>query len=149
MRAVGAAIVVMALVAGCGGGGGGGSTVAAGAQVQETSGAPAAGVGAAPAAAAPAQAEQRAAQRPDLRTATQAEVADWNSTCISDACEIKLPPRSGRSLNWWGTDPRLVEQVNETCGPQPDCRVTDGDLLVWNFACSPQPACRIRLSRAY
>lgn len=89
------------------------------------------------------------ATRPDVMVASMDEIAAWNAACTDDACRITLPPRSGRSLNWWGTDPRVMEQVNETCGPQPDCRVPDGDLLVWNFACSPQPTCRIRLSRAY
>lgn len=89
------------------------------------------------------------AQRPDVMVASMDEIAAWNAACTTDSCRIALPPRSGRSLTWWGTDPRLVEQVNETCGPQPDCRVPDGDLVVWNFACSPQPTCRIRLSRSY
>jgi hypothetical protein len=77
------------------------------------------------------------------------EIAAWNAACTSDECRIALPPRSGRSLTWWGTDPRLMEQVNESCSPQPGCRVPDGDLVVWNFDCSPQPTCRVRLSRAY
>ncbi len=89
------------------------------------------------------------AQRPDVMVASMDEIAAWNAACTTDSCRITLPPRSGRSLTWWGTDPRLMEQVNETCGPQPDCRVPDGDLLVWNFDCSPQPSCRIRLSRSY
>jgi hypothetical protein len=89
------------------------------------------------------------AQRPDVMVASMDEIAAWNAACTTDDCRITLPPRSGRSLTWWGTDPRLMEQVNETCGPQPGCRVPDGDLLVWNFDCSPQPTCRIRLSRTY
>ena len=87
--------------------------------------------------------------RPDVMVASMDEIAAWNAACTTDDCRITLPPRSGHSLNWWGADPRLMERVNETCGPQPDCRVPDGDLLVWNFACRPQPTCRIRLSRAY
>lgn len=89
------------------------------------------------------------ATRPDVSVASMDEIAAWNAACTTDDCRITLPERSGRSLTWWGTDPRVVEQVNDTCGPQPDCRVPDGDLLVWNFDCSPQPTCRIRLSRAY
>ena len=89
------------------------------------------------------------AQRPDVMVASMDEIVAWNGACTTEGCRITLPPRSGRSLTWWGTDPRLMEQVNETCGPQPDCRVPDGDLLVWNFDCSPQPDCRIRLSGTY
>ncbi|KQT12478.1 hypothetical protein ASG30_04090 [Ramlibacter sp. Leaf400] len=87
--------------------------------------------------------------RPDVAIASMDDIAAWNGACETDDCRIVLPARSGRSLTWWGTDPRLMEQVNESCGPQPDCRVPDGDLLVWNFACSPQPTCRIQLSRSY
>lgn len=59
-------------------------------------------------------------------------------------------PASGRSLNWWGTDPREVERVNATCTPNPDCVVPDGDLMIWNRACASNQSygasyCRIAL----
>ena len=151
LGSIGCALVLAA----CGGGGGGATDpqagpldASAGAQLQQ----PAEHVDAPPqqagetAAPSPASAP---AQRPDVMVASMDEIAAWNAACSTDSCRITLPPRSGRSLTWWGTDPRLMEQVNETCGPQPDCRVPDGDLLVWNFDCSPQPSCRIRLSRSY
>ncbi|TFZ06939.1 hypothetical protein EZ313_10065 [Ramlibacter henchirensis] len=165
LRAVAAACVTLVL-AGCGGGGA--SDAAAGANVAAaaiTSGSPPPARGDAMSGTAnggatqgesaegdtnatpPAPAEPT--RRPDVATASMDDIAAWNAACETDACRIALPARSGRSLNWWGTDPRLIEQTNETCGPQPDCRVPDGDLLVWNFDCSPQPSCRIRLSRAY
>lgn len=144
-------------LAACGGGGGGASPqgglqdVSSGAQFQQ----PAAStqtLGTSqpqqPETAAPSPGTPPAT-RPDVMVASMDEIAAWNAACTDDACRIALPPRSGRSLTWWGTDPRLMEQVNETCGPQPECRVPDGDLLVWNFDCSPQPTCRIRLSRTY
>jgi hypothetical protein len=153
LGSIGCALVLAA----CGGGGGGGADpqaavqdASAGAQLQQPAGT---AEGAAtpqqpPAPAAPSPGTAPA-QRPDVMVASMDEIAAWNAACTTDGCRIALPPRSGRSLTWWGTDPRLVEEVNETCGPQPDCRVPDGDLVVWNFACSPQPTCRIRLSRAY
>lgn len=152
LGSIGCALVLTA----CGGGGGGGSAsqagpqdASAGAQLQQ----PAETAGGAPQQQQPEAAAPppgtAPAQRPDVMVASMDEIAAWNAACTTDSCRITLPPRSGRSLTWWGTDPRLMEQVNETCGPQPGCRVPDGDLLVWNFACSPQPTCRIRLSRAY
>lgn len=151
LGSIGCALVLAA----CGGGGGGTGPQAgpqdasAGAQLQqpaETAGGAPRQQPAEPAAPSPGSAP---AQRPDVMVASMDEIAAWNAACTTDGCRIALPPRSGRSLTWWGTDPRLMEQVNETCGPQPDCRVPDGDLVVWNFACSPQPSCRIRLSRSY
>lgn len=43
--------------------------------------------------------------------------------------------RSLRSLNWWSEDPRLINYLNATCEPQPDCVVPDGDLNLHNAAC--------------
>lgn len=158
-----AAVCLSAALAACGGGGGGGSEAGAGATppvaalssgapvvppttgTTANAGAPARDNTSEPAPTPPSQ----PTTRPDVATASMDDIAAWNGACETDDCRIVLPPRSGRSLTWWGTDPRLMEQVNETCGPQPDCRVPDGDLLVWNFACSPQPTCRIQLSRSY
>ena len=172
-----AAVCLSAALAGCGGGGGGGgsdagdtasvATLSSGtvvpvvappsntgttpAAITDTAAPAPGGTGTGDPAATPATPTPPAtpATRPDLATATLDEIAAWNAACETDACRIALPPRSGRSLTWWGTDPRLMEQVNDSCGPQPDCRVPDGDLLVWNFDCTPQPTCRIRLSQAY
>ena len=157
MGSLGCALVLAA----CGGGGGGGSPApqaaladaSSGAQLQVPPPAPTTDTTAGPPPQQPDAVSPSPgaapATRPDVMVASMDEIAAWNAACTTDECRITLPPRSGRSLTWWGTDPRLMEQVNETCGPQPDCRVPDGDLLVWNFACSPQPACRIRQSRTY
>lgn len=42
------------------------------------------------------------------------------------------PPRS---LNWFSEDGRLINFLNATCEPQPDCVIPDGDLNVRNRAC--------------
>lgn len=153
LGSIGCALVLAA----CGGGGaspdaqGGVPDVSSGAQLQQPAGTPDT-ANPPEQAQAPAPAPSPAtppATRPDVMVASMDEIAAWNAACTTDDCRITLPPRSGHSLNWWGADPRQMEQVNETCGPQPDCRVPDGDLVVWNFSCSPQPTCRIRLSRAY
>lgn len=48
------------------------------------------------------------------------------------------PPPSGRSLNWWGTEPTLLFDTQNNCTPQPECRIPDGDLAVWNRQCPPE-----------
>lgn len=48
-----------------------------------------------------------------------------------------IPPRSGRSLNWWGTEPQVLFDSQNSCSPQPECRIPDGDLAVWNAQCEP------------
>lgn len=57
------------------------------------------------------------------------------------------PPRSGRSLNWWGTAPLDLFTENQRCAPQPGCRIPDGDLAVWNATCVPgDMSCYVPLS---
>lgn len=57
------------------------------------------------------------------------------------------PPRSGRSLNWWGTAPLDLFTENQRCAPQPGCRIPDGDLAVWNATCEPgDMSCYVPLS---
>lgn len=136
------ALACTCLLAACGGGGGAG--IGAGTDAATASALQPVAASAAPASATPATPQ---GTRPDVATATLDEIAAWNAQCITARCMIVLPERSGRSLNWWGTDPRALEQVNASCSPQPGCRIPDGDLLVWNFQCSPQPGCRVALSR--
>lgn len=99
---------------------------------------------------------------PDINSpgTTPEDVAAYNAWCLSSftQCTVIGSPTvwpwprgpeaepSGRSLNWWGTDPRLLDYVNQTCTPSPSCQIPDGDRNVWNRSCSPQPTCRIRLS---
>jgi hypothetical protein len=84
-------------------------------------------------------------RRPDVTLASADEIAAWNERCGSTDCMIALPAPSGRTLTWWGADPRLIEQQEAAGAPA----IPDGDKLLWNFACAPQPTCRIRLSQQY
>lgn len=154
-------LALAGLLAACGGGGGGASPTAGPSAALAQGGgtgsdadtvvSPGDAYATPPAAApaTPASGTAAPATRPDVATATLDEIAAWNQQCQTARCMIFLPERSGRSLNWWGTDPRVLEQQNASCGPQPECRIPDGDLLVWNFQCTPQPSCRVALSRPY
>ncbi len=147
------------LLTACGGGGGGSTptttpsaAVTQGAQADADAVASPGDAWATPPAAAPATPASGTATpmtRPDVAVATMDEIAAWNQQCQTARCMIFLPERSGRSLTWWGTDPRELERVNASCTPQTSCRIPDGDLLVWNFQCAPQPTCRVALSRPY
>ena len=149
------ALACACLLAGCGGGGasGSGADPATAAAVQPAAAPATTAQAVSPASSAPAPQgavvpAPPSGTRPDVATATLDEIAAWNAQCITARCMIVLPERSGRSLNWC-TDPRVLEQANASCTPQPGCRIPDGDLLVWNFQCSPQPGCRVALSRPY
>lgn len=89
---------------------------------------------------APAPAPTPAPTAPPI-TVSQAPAGDgrWPQAeaPVNPMPEGTDPPPSGKSLNWWGTPPTTLFDVNNSCTPQPACRIPDGDLAIWNRQCPP------------